>query len=436
MARTWTHYQTLSVASGSDFIPWSRALVNGAGTEVYFIRTASPHQKVYSWNGGASLTDIAGTNFPVGVDVYTLFDLCIFDGNLFVAYSAAPVVGDCSIHRWQGGTSWDNEYTLEDESPPGQGWIGQGIGGVDSYPWPMDCDDSYMAIAGTISNTNTETFRRMWVRDTAGNYSVTQMPGPAYPAPGYQLVGKSKGSDYSGLVGYNRLSASNYQPVLIGGPSPWTYLTGAPIGQAIPIGYGNGLSFFSQNTPTGTTTWELKYSNDWGATLFTAGGLTFDENHERAEWKFKNLGDGVIMLATETHQVYTWDADTATFVEDGTTEDLDGSRTIFDFFRLNGQLFALTNSITANSVEMWTASEPACQASFYFGIEVPTFASDLPFCVRPGGLAIASLSHLAVLGTAGGGGQSVVYGQAPYVTWNDISGIVPTGTAVNSIRFV
>lgn len=433
MARTWTLHSTLTVASGSDFLPNSRALTNGAGNTVYFVRTASPH-KVYSWDG-VTITDIAGATFPVGVDTYVLRDICLFDGDLFAGYGAPAGVGDASIWRWNGGTSWTNEYTLEDESPPGSGWLAAGIGGVDSYPWLMDCDDNYMAFAGNLSVFTSETNRRMWVRDTAGNYSVTQMPGSVYPAPGYQLVGRSKGSDYSGLVGYNRLSSSNYQPILVGGPSPWSNLTPAPIGQAIPIGYGNGLSFFSQNIPTGTATWELKYSNDWGQTLFTAGGLTFDENHERAEWKFKNFPDeGIIMLATETNQAYTWDAGTATFIADGTT----GSQTIFDFFILNNQLFALTNSSTANSVEMWSAGEVGCSASFYYGIEVPQFVSNLPFCVEPGGLAISPETYVAVLGTGEAAGQSVVYQLPPYnlPTWNNISGIVPTGTAVTSIKFV
>lgn len=431
MARTWTLHSTLTITTGGSLPPNLRALVNGAGNTVYFFINDTPHQKVYSWGGSGALTDIAGTTFPVGVDVYKLVDLCLFNGDLFAAYSAPPVTGDCSIWRWNSGTSWTNEYTLEDESPPGQGWIGDGIGGVDAWVWPMDCDDNYMAIAGTISNINTETFRRMWVRDTAGNYSITQMPGPSYPAPGYQLVGRSRGSDYSGVFGFNRISATDYRPVLVGGPTPWTYLTGAAIGPRIPIGYGDGKSFFSVNTSG--TTWELQYSTDFGASVNAAGGLTRD-GAQRSGWKFKNLGSGIIMLSADSNQAYTWDTDTATFIADGTT----GSQTIYDYFIINDQLFALTDSGTANSVEIWTAGLLGCSASFYYGIEVPEFVSNLPFCVEPGGLAISPETHIAVLGTAGAGGQSVVYQLPPHnlPTWNDISGIVPTGTAVTSIKFV
>lgn len=404
---------------------------------MYFVVNDSPNNKIYSWDGGASLTDIAGTNFPESGAASIIGDICVFNGNLFCAYGNSPVLGTpTSIYKWIGGTGWTNEYTLVDESPPGDGWIGRGIGGVDDWAWPMDCDANYMAIAGSISNINTETFRRIWTRDTTGNYTINQMPGASYSAPGYQLVGKSKGSDYSGVVGFNRISSTNYRPVLVGSPSPWTYLTGAAIGARIPIGYGDGKSFFSHNT-TGTT-WELKYSVDWGAGLATAGGLTRDGG-QKAEWKFKNTGNGVIMLSLDSSQAYTWDSNLANFVTDGIVEDINGGRAIRDFFRLNGQLFALTDSIASNSVEIWLGSEPACQASFYYGIEVPVFASALPFCVQPGGLAVSPETYIAVLGTGQGDvGQAVVYQLPPYNgAWTDISGgVVPTGTAVTSIKFV
>lgn len=431
MARAWTLYQTLAITTGGSLLPNSRMLVNGAGDTAYFVVNDSPHSKIYSWDGGASLTDIAGTNFPNGSS--SIKDICIFNGSLFCAYGNDPVLGTpTSIYKWNGGTSWTNEYTLVDESPPGDGWIGKGFTG-DSWAWAMDCDDNYMAIAGTVGNYNTETFRRMWKRDTAGNYTIDTMPGGSYSAPGYHLVGKSKGSDYGSVVGYNRLTTTNFQPII----PAWTNVTASGIGAKIPIGYGDGKSFFSQNTPTGTTTWELKYSVDWN-NLIAAGGLTRDGS-QKAEWKFKNTGNGVIMVSLDSEQAYTWDSDLAIFVADGTTEDINGTRNIYDFFRLNGQLFALTTSIASNSVEIWLGSEPACQASLYYGIETPVFASNLPFCVQPGGLAISPETYIAVLGTGQGDvGQSVVYQLPPYNgAWTDISGgVVPTGTAVTSIKFV
>lgn len=79
-------------------------------------------------------------------------------------------------------------------------------------------------------------------------------------------------------------------------------------------------------------------------------------------------------------------------------------------------------------------------AQFYYGIEVPQYTSDLPFCgVRPGAMAIAAQTGLVVLGSdaRSEAGPSVVWGQYPYTAeWTDISGIVPTGTAVTSIKFL
>lgn len=82
---------------------------------------------------------------------------------------------------------------------------------------------------------------------------------------------------------------------------------------------------------------------------------------------------------------------------------------------------------------------PGCTpAQFYYGVEVPIFTSLLPFCgVNPGGMAISAKGDLAVLGTNAAASQSVVWGAYPFTgAWNDISGIVPTGTAVTSVKFV
>jgi hypothetical protein len=420
MARTWTLEQTLSIVSGGAFISWERALTNAARTQMYFlVNPVTGNNKIYSWDGGSSLTDITGSSFPIGSPAYRIQDICVFDGDLFCAYTPVLTNTDpTQIHRWTGGTSWTNEYELAGEAAD-DGDIGHAIAG-DSYPWPMDCDASFMHVAGNIGAATSETFRRMWSRDTAGNWTVNQMPGAVYSSPGYQLVGLSKGSDYGTVFGYNRISSTNYRTIERGSPSPWTNLAGSDIGAKVPIGYGDGKSFFSHNTSGNT--WELKYSTDWGVNLSAAGGLTFDEAHERAEWKFKNVGSGIIMLATETHQAYTWDPDTDEFVEDGQTTDIDGNRSIFDFFVLGGVLYALTNSVTANSIEIWSAG-PIGSAGFYYGRDSLQYRAALPFpVVNIGGLAVPY--PYAVLGSGAAAAQMVVYAQPGdnYESFTDFTG--------------
>lgn len=428
MARTWTYHSTHSVTSGSVFAPASRALVNDARTEMYFVRNGSP-QKVYKWDG-ASLTDLAGSNFPVTTSE-KIWDICVFDSELFLGYGVDRFAGGpgTDMYRYTSGTSWTNEYTLTGEpANPDPGWIGQPFSG-DDYPWAMDCDASYMAVAGNLSTISGETFRRMWTRDTAGNWSITQMPGSVYAAPDYRLVGLSKGSDYGTVFGINRLSSTDYRTIERGAPSPWTYLAGSNIGAKVPIGYGDGKSFFSHNTSGNT--WELKYSTDWGVNLSAAGGLTFDEAHERAEWKFKNFpSEGIIMLATETHQAYTWDGATDEFVADGQTTDIDGNRAIFDFFVLGGVLYALTNSVTANSIEIWSAG-PIGSAGFYYGRGGLQYRAALPFSyLNIGGLA---LPHpLAFIGNGASAPTMVGYFSPPdYDQFTDFTGALADDPIMN-----
>lgn len=76
-----------------------------------------------------------------------------------------------------------------------------------------------------------------------------------------------------------------------------------------------------------------------------------------------------------------------------------------------------------------------CAASFYYGIEVPTLAGPLPVCgVNPGAMLIDRRTGLVILGANQAGGASVIRASLPYSEWTDISGIVPTGTAVTSIK--
>lgn len=414
MARTWTLEQTLSIVSGGTLLPWTRALVNGVGTEMYFLVNSSSSGKIYSWNGGASLTDIAGSSFPIsGGD--GIGDICIFDNDLFTAFGNAPPSGTpTSIYRWTGGTSWTNEYTLTAEPafPSTFGWIGRGIGGVDSWVWPMDRDANYMAVAGTISSINTETFRRVWTRNTSGTWNIIAMPGGGYSAPGYQLVGLSKGSDYGTLFGFDRTSSTNFRPMTIGAST--AYLAAA-IGAKVPIGYGDGKSFFSHNTSG--STWELKYSTDFGVNLTAAGGLT-RTGAQLASWKFKNLGGGIIMLGADTDQAYTWDPATDTFVVDGDT----ATNIIYDYFILNGELFALTDSATANSVEIWSAGMVS-SAGFYYGRSGLQYRAALPFpYLNIGGLAVAH--PYAILGSGAAAAQMVAYAEPAddYGSFTDFTG--------------
>lgn len=110
----------------------------------------------------------------------------------------------------------------------------------------------------------------------------------------------------------------------------------------------------------------------------------------------------------------------------------------------NGDCYIIVYSSigAAYDIRIFGRDEPiiteCSPAQFYYGIEVPIFTSNLPFCgVNPGGMAISAKGDLAVLGTNAAASQAVVWGAYPFTAeWNDISGIVPTGTAVTSVKFV
>lgn len=409
MARTWTLHSTLTVTTGGALQANSRALTNDAGTEVYFIISDSPNQKIYSWDG-TTLTDIAGSTFPVGTNSF-IGDICVFDGDLFCGYGPIRFAGGpgTDMYRWTGGTSWTNEYTLFGEPANAfEGWIAEGYsaGGdeADSWVWPMDCDASYMTVVGTLSSHSGQAFNRFWTRNTSGAWVINEVTSGVFSMPGYHLVGLSKGSDYGTVFGYDRLSSTDFRPMERANPSPWSYLTGAGIGRRIPMGYGGGFSFWSHNT--GTNVWELKKSTDFGANVTAAGGLT-RTGGQKASFKFKNLGSGIIMLSVDSFTAYTFNSGTGVFDADGTTS----TQTIYDFFILNGELFALTNSATANSVEIWSAGMVS-SAGFYYGRAGLQYRAALPFgFLNIGAMAIAH--PLAFIGNGASAPTMVGYFSPP-----------------------
>lgn len=108
----------------------------------------------------------------------------------------------------------------------------------------------------------------------------------------------------------------------------------------------------------------------------------------------------------------------------------------------NAYIIAYSSIGAGYDVRIFGRDEPlgCAAAQFYYGIEVPEYASDLPFCgVEPGALAIAALTGLVILGSNAqtAGGPMVVWGQYPYTGgWTDITGIVPEDIAVSSIKFL
>lgn len=433
MARTWTLAATLS--TNLVAIQPKRALVvNGA---VYFFGGFGPlvgttYFKIFKWDG-STLTDITGTTFetdPGAVD-YFLNDICLFNGSLFCVYGPDSNALSDHIYRWTGGTSWADEHTLVDEGAAALHTASNVPGNQEGYYSIMDADDSFMAIACSKGNGSANS--RLVTRNTSGAYAVNTMPDGGVDASTPQLVGNSKGSRYPRLLGNYDTASANYRTMQIGGPSPWTNLAGSAIGDRRLIGYADSKTFISV---LDGANWELKYSTDGGVTLTAAGNLE-QGGSDRSQFIMKDLADDAIMLTLQTSEnIYVWDPDTNTFVSDGA---ITPGLVVYDFFNLNDTLYALCSSETANSVDIWEGGPLACHAQFYYGVGTPSLASELPICgVNPGGLAIAAQSGVVVLGSDGrGNGPSVIYQNYIYAgEWVDISGIVPTGTAVNSVKFL
>jgi hypothetical protein len=358
--------------------------------------------------------------------------LCVFNDELFVGIAYNDANDPDRVYRYTGGTSWALDAILEDEDAvfPYPHFTSMPTNTEGKYFW-MDADAQYMFMATRQATGAGQTVGRYIARNTSGVYVAATMPGGGYDSPQPQLVGLSKGSQFGSVVGINRTGANTYRAIQRGNPN-FSNLSGSDVGDKRLIGYADSKSFWSV---VDGANWELKYSTDWGVNLVAAGNVENPGTGNRSGFIFKDCGNGVIMLGVEPalNAVYTWDPDIDEFILDGSIES---ALTIYDFFVLNNTLYLLSNSLTANSVDIWTAGS-SCVAKFYYGIEVPVYASDLPFCgVNPGALALAK-SGLVVLGGDGRSGPSVVYGGYPYTgEWADISGIVPTGTAVTSIKFL
>jgi hypothetical protein len=437
MAREWTLVATISPPSLGQAVAY-RALI--LGDSVVFVARGI----FYKWNGATATAISTTTTFPnsaIGSVSPSILDFCVFNGDLFAMVGYADGIEQDYIYRYTSGTTWVLDTTLEDEDGAAFPYPHVGVPmptNTEGRHFWMDTDGTYMFIVARQAVGAGQTVGRMIHRNTSGVYGVGTMPGGGYDSPQPQLVGQSKG--YTGaMLGVNRTGANTYRAIQ-GSPN-FSNLSGSDVGDKRLIGYADGKSFWSV---VDGSNWELKYSTDWGVTLTALGNIENPGTNDRSGFVFKDLGEGAIMLAVPTtnnvaqnQQVYVWDPNTNTFVDDGTVPSgLATFLRIYDFFVLNNNLYLLSNSNTANSVDIWTAGS-SCVSKFYYGIEVPVYTSDLPFCgVNPGGLALAK-SGLVVLGTDGRVGPSVVYGGYPYTgEWVDISGIVPTGTAVTSIKFL
>jgi hypothetical protein len=397
----------------------------------------------YKWDG-VTATAISTTttfpNSPIGGLTPEAVDFCIFNSQLFAGISYSNGGEPDEMYVYTGsGTSWSQDDVLEDEDavfPYPHLADASPTNGEGRY-FIMDCDSTYMFISCRQPVTAGQTSMRMLYRNTSAAYGVVEVPAGGYENPQPQLVGLSKGYT-DPLITLNRVSADTYRVVQRGSPN-FTNLSASDIGDKRLIGYADGKSFLTV-LDGGSGNWELKYSTDWGVNLVAAGNLETSLVSGKSNIVFKDLGSGAIMVAVPDdtlgtgNDIYTWDSVTDTFVADGSISD---TLNVIDFFVLNNTLYLLSTSATANSVDIWTAGS-TCQAKFYYGTEVPVFTSNLPICgVRPGGMAIAAKSGLVVLGTNGEAGPAVVYGQYPYTgEWSNISGIVPSGTSVSSIKFL
>lgn len=88
------------------------------------------------------------------------------------------------------------------------------------------------------------------------------------------------------------------------------------------------------------------------------------------------------------------------------------------------------------STPAFDPNPPAAGAKFYAGLNSLTLRSTLGIAgVKPGAIAISD-SGLAVVGNNQGGNTMVQMGSSPYSGFSDITGAIPTGSAVTSLKFV
>lgn len=440
MARTWSLVTTISPPATGQAIASMRAL--NFGDSVVFVARGI----FYKWNGVSATAISTTTTFPsaaVGGGGPGIYDFCVFNGQLFamVGYLNAGEID--YIYRYSGsGTSWVLDTTLQDEDalfPYPHAGVSMPTVNEHRYFW-MDCDANYMyiacnqAVGGSLSTNNA----RMIYRNTSGVYGVATMPGGGYDAGLPQLVGLSKGSQYGAVLTTNYVSSNNYRTVQSGSPN-FSNLAGSAIGDKRLIGYADGKSFFSV---ADGGNYELKYSSDWGVNLVAAGNIENPGTGGRSSFVFKDCGDGVIMLAVDpsatdaiADKIFTWDPATNEFVADGfINNSLGVFCLIYDFFVLNGALYALTNSATSNSVDIWTGGSLSV-VKFYQGVDSLAFKSDIPVAgVDPGGLAV-NLAGIAVVGSNGPSAQMVVRASSPYTSWADLTGSIPNTAAVRTVRW-
>lgn len=417
MARTWTLEATISPGSVGPGVIMNRALVLGG--EVYFVA----REHLCKWNGTTDTVITDGSSFPNSAlhsVAPTVYDFCVFDGELFAGIGYATADEEDYIYRHTGGITWVLDTTLEDEdgSFPYPHFNNTMPTNTEGLAFMMDCDTTYMFIVARQAVTAGATVGRMISRTTGGIYAAATMPGGGYDSPQPQLVGLSKGSRYGSVVGVQRVGANTYRAIQRGGPN-FSDISGADIGDKRLIGYADGHSFWSV---VDGSNWELKRSTDWGVNLLAAGNVENPGTGSRSGFVFKDCGDGAIMLAVSdgNEEVYTWDTNTNTFIADGS---ITAGRTIFDFFVLNNTLYLVAEGASSSSVDIWNGGSLS-GLEFFYGIDSLTFKSTVPLgAANQETMAVRSDGVVAIGNANPNEEVRVVQGSGAddWATWEDIS---------------